>query len=404
MATFEYKALTADGQTKKGSIDGDSGRHVRQLLRDQGLTPMDVKSVENKKSGSDPIYLIKPKVSAADLALLTRQMFTLLEAGMPLAQSLKAVSQQSENKHVRRFLDQVHGKVIEGHSVAQAFHLSSFDVSEEYIATIRAGEESGHLEQVLSRLADAIDQQEKLNKKVKAALIYPTIMVVMSIAIIFFLMVYVVPKVVTVFDNMDQELPPLTQGLLAISDFVQNQWLLILILMGGLFVGYKMLMRNEFWRFRRDEFLLKVPVVKRFLVYSTSARWSRTLGVLLASGVAVTDALRISAEVVTLLPLKKKVMVMMEQVREGKQLQEAMRSARFFPPLLVNLVQTGEGSGQLDNMLLKGATHYEQEVENNAATLVSLIEPIMILVMGGIVLTIVLAIMLPIFEMNQMVG
>jgi len=403
MATFEYKALTSSGSTKKGKIDGDSSRHVRQLLRDKGLTPLEVNSQEAKKSDALRSQWLKTKIKTQDLTLLTRQLYTLLEAGMPLTQSLKAVSEQSESKVIQKFLSQVYSKVIEGHSLAQAMTISGFQVSEEFVATIRAGEESGNLEQVLSRLADSIEQQEKLNKKLKSALVYPTIMIVMSIGIVFFLMLFVVPKVVTVFDNMDHELPALTQNMLAMSEFMQANWLLIMLMFAGLWVAYKILMKKDNWRSKRDSILLATPVLGRFLVFASAARWARTTGVLLASGVAVTDALKISSEVMTLLPLKNKILAMGEQVREGKRLQDAMKQAKFFPALLLNLVQTGEGSGKLDVMLLKGASHYESEVESSATTLVSLIEPIMIIVMGGVVMTIVLAIMLPIFEMNQMV-
>jgi len=403
MATFQYKALTTTGTTEKGNLDGDSSRHVRQQLRDKGLTPLEVNSLATKRTDTIKSKWLKPKILTTDLTLLTRQLYTLLEAGMPLTESLKAVSEQSESKVVQKFLSQVHSRVIEGHSLAQAMTISGFQVSEEFIATIRAGEESGHLEQVLSRLADSIEQQAKLNKKLKAALIYPTIMVVMSVSIVFFLMIFVVPKVVTVFDNMDHELPALTKGLLSVSEFMQENWLLIAIIFAGLWIGYKILMQKDSWKIKRDILLLKMPVLGRFLVFASSARWARTTGILLASGVAMTDALKISSEVMTLLPLKNKILAMGEQVREGSRLQDAMKVAGFFPALLLNLVQTGEGSGRLDVMLLKGASHYESEVENSAATLVSLIEPIMILVMGGVVMTIVLAIMLPIFEMNQMV-
>ncbi len=221
MATFEYKALTADGKTRKGSLDGDSPRHVRQLLRDQKLTPLEVKSVDQKRkaAGSGTSGLFTPVIRTSDLALLTSQLHTLLKAGMPLAQAIKAVSMQAETRTVRRFLSALHAKVIEGHSFAQALALSHYRVNEEYIATVRAGEESGHLEQVLARLAESIRQQEKIRKKIQTAMIYPAIMVVMSVLIVLFLMIYVVPKVVTVFDNMEQALPPLTQGMLTVSEF-----------------------------------------------------------------------------------------------------------------------------------------------------------------------------------------
>ena len=407
MAAFEYKALTANGRVKKGLMEGDSERQVRQQLREQGLTPVELRSIEQKKStNSSPSKagLFTPKVQTSDLALATRQLFTLLDAGTPLTQALQSIAQQAESKMMQRFLAGLHTRVSEGYSLAHALDVAPYQISDDFIATIRAGEESGHLDKVLSRLADAIEKQDQLHKKMKTALIYPILMVVVAVVIVFFLMIFVVPKVVGVFDNMQQSLPPLTQGMLTLSEFVQAQWGSLIVLIILIWLGFKLLMRQAKWRFKMHQLLMRLPGVKRFVIYSATARWSRTVGVLLSSGVTATDALKISAEVMTLDPMKKAVEEMVVKVKEGKRISVSMQQAGFFPPLLLNLVQTGEGGGELDNMLLKAATHYEQEVENAATTLVSILEPLLIIIMGGVVLTIVLAIMMPIFEMNQMVG
>lgn len=404
MPSFEYQALTAQGKTQKGTQEGESARQVRQQLRDRGLTPLAVTPVSGKRKRLSSQALFAAKVPIADLSLMTRQLTTLLGAGMPLADALKSVANQADSKLLKRFTTGVYEKVAEGHAYAQALMQSGFKIPNDYIATIRAGEESGHLTEVLSRMAESIEKQEKIRKKMRSALIYPVLMIVMAVAIILFLMTFVVPKVVSVFDNMDQELPPLTQGLLNSSEFLDQHWLALLLGLVAIGIFYKALMRHESWRFRRDQTWLALPALRKFLIYSSAARWARTLGVLHASGVSITEALKISAEVMTLLPLKRKVIQMGKEVREGQKLHASMRKAGFFPPLLLNLVETGEGNGQIDTMLLKGAEHYEEEVESAAATLVSLLEPLMIVVMGGVVLTIVLAIMLPIFQMNSMVG
>ena len=407
MAVFEYKALTRSGKTEKGLLEGDSERQIRQLLRDKGLTPLQLKSVDKAqrkhKTNVNSVWL-KRKISIADLSLATRQIATLLEAGMPLTQALQGVAKQAETKLMQRFLTSLHSKVSQGYSLAQALDQSPYLVGQDYKATIHAGEESGHLEAVLSRLADTIEQQERLRKKVQSALIYPMLMVVVAIAIVFFLMVYVVPKVVSVFDNMSQTLPALTQGLLNVSEFVQAHSLTMLAGLVGVVVLFKWVMRSEKWRYRWHGLLLRLPFIGKFLIYSAVAKWSRTLGVLVASGVPVKTALHISSQVMTHLPLKQKVLDIEEDVRKGQALGQAMQNAKIFPALLLNLVQTGENSGQLDAMLLKGASHYEYHVETSSATLVSILEPLLIITMGGVVLTIVLAIMLPIFEMNQMLG
>ncbi|QBZ82237.1 Type II secretion system protein F [Hydrogenovibrio crunogenus] len=404
MPSFEYQALTSSGRTQKGTQEGESARQVRQQLRDQGLTPLDVTPVVDRRKALSSLSWLTPKIPIADLSLMTRQIFTLLGAGMPMADALRSVANQAENKVMKRFATGIFEKVSEGHSYAQALTSSGFNLPSDYVATVRAGEESGHLVEVLSRMAESIEKQEKIRKKMRSALIYPTLMVVMAVAIILFLMAFVVPKVVSVFDNMNQSLPPLTQGLLSTSEFLDQHWGWLLLGGIGMIVVYKMLMQKERWRSQRDQVLLSVPALRKFLVYSASARWARTLGVLHASGVPITEALRISSEVMNLLPLKQKVMQMEVEVREGQKLYSSMKQAKFFPALLLNLVETGEGNGQVDVMLLKGAEHYEEEVDTAATTLVSLLEPIMIVIMGGVVLTIVLAIMLPIFQMNSMVG
>lgn len=405
MASYEFQALNAQGSLKKGILEGESERHVRQQLREKGLTPVDISALNKEaRSHKGQKGLFLKKIAISELALFTRELYTLLEASTPLNQALKALSEQAESKHVLRFISGLHQKVNEGYALAQALQNSGYTIPKDYIAIIQAGEESGHLTEVLARLADNIEQRDHLNRKLKTALIYPILMVVVAVAIVFFLMVYVVPKVVTVFDNMKQELPPLTQGLLATSDFVQLYWWAIVLAVVLGFILLKLLLRFPRSRYRIHKLLMATPGIKRFLIYSASARWARTLGVLVDSGVAVREAMVISAEVMTLEPMRKAVDKMVEEIRQGKSMHRSMVSAGFFPPLLLNLVQTGEGKGQLHTMLIKGAHHYEMAVEQAAATLVSLLEPLLIIVMGAVVLIIVLAIMLPIFEMNQMVG
>ncbi|BBP45049.1 type II secretion system protein F [Thiosulfatimonas sediminis] len=404
MAVFEYKALTQQGKSKKGMLESDSERLARQQMRDQGLIPIALQEVKAAKPSKSTSNWLQAKLATEDLALFTRELHTLLEAGTPLNNALKALTEQAEKKVTMRFIRSLHSKVSEGYSLTQALQKAPYKIPADYVAIIQAGEHSGHLTEVMSRLADTIEQREKMNKKLKTAMIYPILMVVVAFAIVFFLMVYVVPKVVGVFDNMQQTLPPLTQGLLSASAFVQTHWGAMLFTVVGVWLLYRWLMSRPSSRFKIHRLWLRLPGARKFLLYSAAARWARTFGVLLASGVTVRDAMTISAEVMTIDPLKKSVLAMVELVRQGKSVHFAMQQSKVFPPLLLNLVGTGEGKGQLHSMLLRGAQHYENEVENAAATLVSLIEPILIMVMGAVVLTIVLAIMLPIFEMNQMVG
>jgi general secretion pathway protein F len=406
MPAFEYKALDQAGKLKKGLLEGDSEKLVRQKLRDTGLMPTQVTEIASQssnKNGSSNSFF-SSSIATSDLSLFTRELYTLLDAGTPLNDALRSMAKQDESKQMSRFVTSLHNKVSEGHSLATALSQAPMRVDKDVIATIQAGEESGYLDQVLSRLADAVEQRDQLHKKMKTALIYPVLMVVVAILIVLFLMVFVVPKVVKVFDSMKQDLPPLTQGMISMSDFIQNQWAWLLVgafVIWGVFIW---IMRQPKGRYKMHSLALKIPGVKKFLIFSISARWARTLGVLLSSGVAIQDALKIASEVVTLDPMKRSVLKMSDDVREGASVAKAMHTAGFFPPLMMNLVKTGEGKGQLDTMLLKAAKHYEFSVETSANTLVSILEPMLIIIMGGVVLTVVLAIMMPIFEMNQMVG
>ncbi|MDY0136846.1 MAG: type II secretion system inner membrane protein GspF [Thiomicrospira sp.] len=404
MAVFEYQALNTQGKSQKGLLDADSERQARQLLREQGLTPLALQPLDKPRRGAQANQQawLKRRLSVAQLSLITRQLATLLEAGMPLTQALNSIAKQADSRSAERFTTALASRVSEGHSLAMALSQSPYTVAQDYIATIHAGEESGHLEAVLSRLADTIEQQERLSAKIKSALIYPMLMVVVALAIVFFLMLYVVPKVVSVFDNMSQALPPLTQGLLSVSGFFQQYAGVLFVALLVALVLFKWALREARWRRRWHRLLLALPLLNRFLVHSEVARWSRTLGVLIASGVPARSALHISAQVVSLLPLRDQVEAVENAVRRGESLSQAMQQTGVFPPLLLNLVQTGEHSGRLDQMLLKAALHYEHRIEAGSATLVSVIEPILIIVMGAVVLTIVLAIMLPIFAMNQM--
>jgi len=405
MPAYEYKALNKSGQLKKGILEGDSEKQIRQVLRSDGLIPTVVNPINKKTTThTQNKTFFQPEIKTAELSLFTRELYTLLDAGTPLAVALHDMAQQTESKKMARFIASLHNNISEGHSLAISLSIAPYKVANDVIATIQAGEESGHLDAVLSRLAESIEQKDRLNKKIKTALIYPFLMVIVAISIVFFLMLFVVPKVITVFDNMDQALPPLTQGLLTFSDFIQNYWGALLGLIVAIWLMFIWLLKKEPSRYQIHSVLLKMPGIRRFLIYSTTARWARSLGVLLSSGVTIQEALKISAEVITLLPLKKLVQELAENVREGEAVATAMHKAKFFPPLLLNLIKTGEGKGQLDSMLIKGAEHYEFSVETSANTLVSILEPVLIIIMGAVVLTVVLAIMMPIFAMNQMVG
>jgi len=409
MAAFEYLALDARGKEKKGVLEADTARLARQLLRQQSLHPLTVSETsgrDRKKgvSGAKGTPTFRGGIKTADLALLTRQVATLSAAGTPLEESLSAVSRQTEKQRIKSLLLSVRAKVMEGHSFAAALGDYPKVFPEIYQATVAAGEQSGHLDAVLERLADYTEERQAANATIKKALIYPAMLVVASILIVGFLLAYVVPQVVQVFEGMDQELPALTQGMLATSAFVR-EWGLVVA--GSVFVAvviFNRAMRSEAFRTRVHAALLKLPLFSRLIRGFNTAQFARTLSILAASGVPVLEALDIGAQVITNRPMRQAVKSAAVRVREGSTLSSALERTGYFPPMLLHLIASGESSGQLDTMLEKAATHQERELSSLTAVFLGLFEPVIILIMGGVVLTIVLGILLPIFEMNQLVN
>ena len=412
MAAFEYLALDERGREKKEVLEADTARLARQLLRQQSLTPLEVNETSGRgkskaagaanKGAATPTF--RGGFKTNDLALLTRQIATLSAAGTPLEESLSAVSRQTEKPRIKSLLLSVRAKVLEGHSFASALSDYPKVFPEIYQATVSAGEQSGHLDAVLERLADYTEERQAANATVKKALIYPSVLVVASILIVGFLLAYVVPQVVQVFEGMDQELPGLTQAMLAASAFVREWGLLIVIAAVAAIIIFNRAMRGEAFKTRVHSVLLKIPLFKRLIRGFNTAQFARTLSILAASGVPVLEALDIGAQVITNRPMRKAVNNAAAQVREGSTLSDALERTGYFPPMLLHLIASGESSGQLDTMLEKAAAHQERELNGLMAIFLGLFEPVVILIMGGVVLTIVLGILLPIFEMNQLVN
>jgi general secretion pathway protein F len=342
-------------------------------------------------------------LSAADLALVTRQLSTLVKSALPLEESLLAVSQQTDKPKVRNIMLGVRSKVMEGHALADSLAEYPNSFPELYRATVAASEQSGHLDSVLERLADYTENRQALRSRTLGALLYPVMLFAVCVAIIFFLLVTVVPKVVEVFRNSNAELPLLTQALIAGSDFMRA-WGWALILGTGLGIWlFTRWLRVESNRRRWHDFLLRTPLVGKIVRGSNTARFARTLSTLTASTVPVLDALRISGEVVTNLPMKGAVADAAVRVREGAPIGRSLGHSRLFPPMMIHLISSGETSGELDTMLERAAQHQERELDSVLQAMVGLLGPLMILVMGGLVLVIVLAMLLPIFQLNQLV-
>ena len=407
MGAFEYVAVDAAGRERKGVVEGDTPRHVRQLLREQGLLPVAVDEVVEQKQQDGRSarvgWRLQRGLSASDLALVTRQLATLVKSGLPLEEALLAVSQQTDKPRVRSIILGVRSKVMEGHTLADG--LSDFPGSfpEIYRATVAASEQSGHLDAVLERLADYTDNRQQLRSRTLSAMLYPVMLFVVCVAIVFFLLVSVVPKVVEVFRTSEAELPLLTQMLISGSDFMRQYGVWLAIVLAGAFFLFTRWLRVESNRRRWHQFLLRLPLVGKVVRGSNTARFARTLSTLTASTVPVLEALRISSEVVTNLPMKGAVEEAAVRVREGAPIGRSLGSSRVFPPMMIHLISSGETSGELDTMLERAAVHQERELDSILQAVVGLLGPLMILVMGGLVLVIVLAMLLPIFELNQLV-
>jgi len=404
MGAFEYTAVDGTGRQRRGVLDGDTARQVRQTLRDRGLIPVDVSEVVEKKGGGRRGFSLRRGISPMDLALVTRQLATLVRSSMPLEESLLAISQQSEKARLKSIMLGVRSRVMEGHTLAEGLADFPQAFPELYRATVAAGEQSGHLDAILERLADYAETRQQLRQRVMHALIYPTILTVLAVLIVSGLLVYVVPQVVGVFENTGQQLPGLTAGLIAMSDFLRAHGLVLLGILIVLFIAARRILRQPGPQRRYHRFLLRVPIVGRLTRGINTARFTRTLSILAGSGVPVLESLRIAGEVINNIPMREAVEETSLRVREGAPIAASLSASRLFPPMTLHLISSGEASGELENMLERAAVNQEREVDSLIATMLSILEPALILLMGALVLMIVLAILMPIFELNQLVG
>lgn len=403
MGAYQYVAVDSLGKERKGVIEGDTPRQVRGMLRERDLIPVEVTEIEGKRAVRRQRLSLGKGISALDLALTTRQLATLSRAGLPLEEVLQAVSEQSEKPRTKSTLLGVRAKVLEGHTLAAGLEEfpSAFPIV--YRATIAAGEQAGRLDTVLERLADYTEARHSLRQKVSHALIYPIVLTVLAITIITLMLVYVVPKVVGVFETTGQTLPVLTRGLIALSSFLQGWWWLLLIGLVAGIAAVRRILRQDAPRRAVHRWVLRLPIIGRVTRGLNTARFTRTLSILSSSGVPVLEALNISASVVTNLPMRDAVEQATVRVREGGAIGASLSRSGLFPPMSVHLITSGEASGELDSMLERAAAHQESEMDSLLSTMLSVLEPALIIFMGLIVLAIVMAILLPIFQLNQLI-
>ncbi|MGL6026127.1 MAG: type II secretion system inner membrane protein GspF [Vibrio sp.] len=405
MAAFEYKALDSKGCHKKGIIEGDNARQVRQRLKEQGLVPIEVlenqaKAARNRRQGLG----FKRGISTPDLALITRQLSTLVQSGMPLEECLRAVAEQSEKPRIRSMLVAVRAKVTEGYTLSDSLADYPQVFDELFRSMVAAGEKSGHLDSVLERLADYAENRQKMRSKLQQAMIYPVVLVVFAVGIVAFLLAAVVPKIVGQFVQMGQALPASTQFLLDASDFLQHWgvWLVISLLVLIYLLRYALTKPDL--RLAWDRRVIRLPMIGKIARGLNTARFARTLSICSSSAIPILDGMRVAVDVMTNQFVKQQVLAAAENVREGSSLRKALEQTKLFPPMMLHMIASGEQSGELEGMLTRAADNQDQSFESTVNIALGIFTPALIALMAGMVLFIVMATLMPILEMNNLMS
>lgn len=405
MPAFRYEAVDAGGVTRKGVVNADSLRAARADLRSRELAPVSVVAIEAQvdASGQARARGFGGGLSTTELALFTRQLASLLEASLPLEQAFTALLEQAERAYMRDLIASIRAEIMGGSSLSDALARHPRDFADIYRALIASGEQIGQLSRVLSRLADFIERRNALVSKVKLAFTYPAIVTVVAFAIVIFLLTYVVPQIVSVFANTKQKLPLLTVVMLAVSDFVRADglYVLVLLVLGGF--GWRRALQNPDFKFRWHSWLLRAPLYGKFERSLNTSRFASTLAITTGSGVPILRALQTSRDTLSNVAMRAQVDDATTSVREGVGLARALSAHKYFPPMLIHMIRAGEVTGELPAMLDRAASAQESDLERRAMTIASLLEPALILFMGVVVLLIVLAVLMPIIEINQLV-
>jgi len=405
VAAFEYQALDAKGRKSKGVMEADNARHARQLLREQKLTPLSLElaSQQEKMLASGKKWF-QSGISASDLALITRQIATLVEAALPIENALQAVAEQCEKPRLQSMMMTVRSKVVEGYSLAEGLAEFPHVFDHLYRSMVAAGEKSGHLDAVLNRLADYTEQRQHMRSQIMQALLYPAILTFFAIAVISILLAAVVPKIVEQFEHMGQSLPGATLFLIAASDFIRSYGIFVLLALLLAVVALKKALLKPALRLKYDRLLLKAGMLGKVSRGLNTARFARTLSILNASAVPLLEAMRISADVLDNTFMKQAIGEATLRVREGTSLRAALDQTKLFPPMMLHMIASGEKSGQLDGMLERAANTQDREFETLVTVSLKVFEPVLVSVMAGMVLFIVLAILQPILALNNLVG
>jgi general secretion pathway protein F len=407
MAVYEYKALNSQGKTIRGVIDASTSLEARSKLRRDGVFAFELNTAELEKTSHEkrlfPAGIFR-WIKKGETAILTRQLATLLRAGLPLDQSLTALIDQVESEPLKKIVIQIREKVKEGSAFSDALSEHPRVFSELYCHMIRAGEASGALDLVLERLATFLEQSIQQQRKIRASLAYPVLMCFIGIAVIIFLMIFVIPTITTIFSEMSQQLPLPTQILISTSLFVKNFWLLIAGILFCLYLFLRRYFKTESGKMVKDTLSLRIPLLGSLKKKFAISRFAQTMGTLISGGLPILEALRIVRYIVGNEVMAKAIDRVALSVQEGEEIAPPLKREGIFPPIVVHMVSVGEKSGQMEEMLQKIAEAYNSEVEATISTLTSILEPLIILFMGVLVGFIVMSILWPIFEINQLIG
>ena len=404
MAIYEYKALDHNGAMRGGIVDADSPREARLKLRGDGLHVTDIQSMEEAatKNAKSRNKLFAPKANPRELAIMTRQFATLLRAGIPAVSALKALIDQVEARDMERVLRDVREKVTQGDTLAEAMGQHPRFFNELYCNMVKAGEASGQLDTILARLAEYITQQNRLRAKISSALTYPTVMIIVGILVIVVLMTVVVPKLTSLFSKMGKGLPAITRALIAVSSFFQNFWWLLIVMVVLLIALKRAMQASQAGRRRWDRFMMKIPVVGDLIRKTAIARFANTTSTLLASGIPVLESLKIVERVVQNEVIAETVSEVHDAIIEGSDIATPLQASGVFPPMVGYMIATGEQTGQLEELLTTVSDSYEEEVDMAIGRLISVLEPLIIVVLAGVVLFVVAAIIVPLMQMGSL--
>lgn len=411
MPTYQYTAYDASGKQKKGTIESDSPKNARASIKEMGLLPLEIKETKAQAPGVKPSSgvfsfnaFFQPTMSNSALCLITRQISTLVSSAMPIEESLRAVAQQCENPKHAAIISGVRTKVCEGLSLADAMKKYPRVFDDLYTSMVAAGEKSGHLDEVLERLADYTEGKQELKGKVTQAMVYPIMLTIVATAVIGLLLSSVVPKVVEQFVHMKASLPASTVALINISDFVKNYGVLIVMFIGAVVCAFMVAMKYPKFKYKVHSIYLRLPVIGKVSKSLNTARYAQTLSILHSSAVPLIEGMRVSSDTLTNVVTKEKLNDAAEKVREGKGLSRSLQDTKLFTPMMIHMISSGEKSGELDSMLARAAVTQSNEFKRNISLALSIFEPLLIVSMAAVVLFIVVSILQPLMQMNSMVG